>query len=80
MWTSKADNIVLCDYSLPLLFYLKLFGSSISRREKILDYFLLAVSITLSTVGTVWAFLPKSLFVPDEWGKLGVVVVLHMDA
>lgn len=51
--------------SLPILFYLKLFGSSISRRERIFDYFLLAISITLSTVGTVWAFLPKTMFVPE---------------
>ncbi|KAK3340316.1 transmembrane amino acid transporter protein-domain-containing protein [Neurospora tetraspora] len=50
---------------LPILFHLKLFGSSISRRERIFNYFLLAISITLSTVGTVWAFLPKTLFVPE---------------
>lgn len=53
------------DDSLPILFHLKLFGGSMSRREKIFDYFLLAVSITLSTVGTVWAFLPKSIFAPE---------------
>jgi vesicular inhibitory amino acid transporter len=46
---------------LPLLFYLKLFGKEISTRERILDYFLIAVSSVLATIGTVWAFLPKSM-------------------
>lgn len=46
---------------LPLMFYLKLFGKEISFRERVLCYFLIAVSSVLATVGTVWAFLPKSL-------------------
>lgn len=47
--------------TLPLAFYLKLFGTEISRKEKLLDYLIMSISITLSIVGTVWAFLPKSL-------------------
>ena len=46
---------------LPLLFYLKIFGKEISMRERILDYFLIVVCSILATVGTIWAFLPKSL-------------------
>jgi len=47
--------------SLPLAFYLKLFSKEIGRRERILAYTIMTVSILLSAVGTVWAFLPKSL-------------------
>jgi len=46
---------------LPLLFYLKIFGKEISMRERILDYFLIAVCSVLAIVGTIFAFLPKSL-------------------
>jgi vesicular inhibitory amino acid transporter len=45
---------------LPLLFYLKIFGKEVSMRERIFDYFLITVCSILATVGTVWAFLPKS--------------------
>jgi vesicular inhibitory amino acid transporter len=46
---------------LPLMFYLKIFGEKISMRERIFDYFLIAVSSVLAIVGTIWAFLPKSM-------------------
>ncbi|TVY29002.1 Vacuolar amino acid transporter [Lachnellula hyalina] len=46
---------------LPLLFYLKIFGKEVSMRERILDYFLIVVCSILATVGTVFAFLPKSM-------------------
>ncbi|ESZ92289.1 hypothetical protein SBOR_7329 [Sclerotinia borealis F-4128] len=46
---------------LPLLFYVKMFGKEISRRELILDYFLIAISSVMAIVGTIWAFLPKEL-------------------
>jgi len=46
---------------LPLLFYVKMFGKEISRRELILDYCLIAISSVMAIVGTVWAFLPKEL-------------------
>ncbi|OWP00461.1 hypothetical protein B2J93_772 [Marssonina coronariae] len=46
---------------LPLLFYLKIFGKEIPLRERILDYVLIAVCSVMATVGTIWAFLPKSL-------------------
>lgn len=45
---------------LPLLFYLKIFGKEVSIQERIFDYFLITVCSILATVGTVWAFLPKS--------------------
>ncbi|KAK0100078.1 hypothetical protein ONS96_008013 [Cadophora gregata f. sp. sojae] len=46
---------------LPLMFYLKIFGKEISMRERILDYVLIAFCSILAVVGTVWAFLPKTL-------------------
>ncbi|KAJ5169135.1 Vacuolar amino acid transporter 1 [Penicillium canariense] len=45
----------------PIAFYLKIFGSEISRRERILDWFLLITSSILAAVGTVWAFLPREI-------------------
>ncbi|EOO02815.1 putative vacuolar amino acid transporter 1 protein [Phaeoacremonium minimum UCRPA7] len=47
--------------TLPVAFYLKLFGHEISPRERIMDYIIITICGTLSLVGTVWAFLPKSL-------------------
>lgn len=47
--------------SLPIAFYLKLFYNEISTREKILDWALIVLCVSLSLVGTVFAFLPKSL-------------------
>jgi len=46
---------------LPLLFYLKIFGKEISMRERLLDYFLITVCSILAVMGTVFAFLPKSM-------------------
>ncbi|EGS20536.1 putative amino acid transporter protein [Thermochaetoides thermophila DSM 1495] len=47
--------------SLPLAFYLKLFGHELSVRERIFATTVMIISIVLSIIGTVWAFLPKSL-------------------
>ncbi len=47
--------------SLPLAFYLKLFQTDITARERLVAYVVMIISIALSVVGTVWAFLPKSL-------------------
>jgi vesicular inhibitory amino acid transporter len=52
---------VLTSYSLPLAFYLKLFGREIPPREKLAAWSIMTLSTILSVVGTVWAFLPKSL-------------------
>ncbi|KAJ1335517.1 solute carrier family 32 (vesicular inhibitory amino acid transporter) [Microdochium nivale] len=52
--------------TLPLAFYLKLFGHEISAREKILTWFIMLTSLTLSIIGTVWAFLPRSLIGATE--------------
>lgn len=46
---------------LPLLFYLKIFGSEISTAERVLDWGLIVVSSFMAVVGTVWAFLPKEM-------------------
>jgi vesicular inhibitory amino acid transporter len=43
------------------MFYLKIFGKEVSWKERLLDYFLIVVCSILATVGTVWAFLPKSM-------------------
>ena len=46
---------------LPLSFYLKLFGSEISMKERVLDWFLISVCSILAIMGTVWVFLPRRL-------------------
>ncbi|KAK4137328.1 putative amino acid transporter protein [Trichocladium antarcticum] len=47
--------------TLPIAFYLKLFGAEIPAGEKTVATAIMTVSFILSVVGTVWAFLPKSL-------------------
>ncbi|KAI6353546.1 hypothetical protein MCOR25_008950 [Pyricularia grisea] len=47
--------------TLPIAFYLKLFASEISAREKVIAWVIMLTSCVMSLVGTVWAFLPKSL-------------------
>ncbi|AEO57654.1 amino acid transporter [Thermothelomyces thermophilus ATCC 42464] len=47
--------------TLPIAFYLKLFGHEIPIREKMFAWAVMVISSLLSVVGTVWAFLPKSL-------------------
>ncbi|KAI5864624.1 transmembrane amino acid transporter protein-domain-containing protein [Durotheca rogersii] len=47
--------------TLPLAFYLKLFGHEIGVREHILTWSVMMLSFAISVVGTVWAFLPKYL-------------------
>ncbi|KAI0128570.1 transmembrane amino acid transporter [Xylariales sp. AK1849] len=47
--------------TLPLAFYLKLFGHEIVAKERVLLWTVMILSFLLSVVGTVWAFLPKSL-------------------
>ncbi|KAJ9150811.1 Transmembrane amino acid transporter [Pleurostoma richardsiae] len=51
---------------LPLAFYLKLFAHEISAKEKAIAYVAIAICSLLSVMGTVWAFLPKSLIRADE--------------
>ncbi len=46
---------------LPLLFHLKLFGKEIGTTERALNYVLVVVCSVLATVGTIFAFLPKSV-------------------
>ncbi|RYP08317.1 hypothetical protein DL765_008828 [Monosporascus sp. GIB2] len=47
--------------TLPLAFYLKLFGHEMAARERVFTWCVMLLSMTVSVVGTVWAFLPKSL-------------------
>lgn len=47
--------------TLPLAFYLKLFGHEIAAGERIFVWIVMFLSLTISIVGTVWAFLPKDL-------------------
>ncbi|RYP93384.1 hypothetical protein DL770_000427 [Monosporascus sp. CRB-9-2] len=47
--------------TLPLAFYLKLFGHEMAARERVFTWCVMLLSMTFSVVGTVWAFLPKSL-------------------
>ncbi len=46
---------------LPLAFYLKIFGKEISRKERILDWFLIISCSVMAIIGTVWVFLPKDM-------------------
>lgn len=46
---------------LPLAFYLKIFGKEISRKERILDWFLIVSCSMMAIIGTVWVFLPKHM-------------------
>ena len=46
---------------LPLAFYLKIFGSEISRKERVLDWFLIIGCSAMAVIGTVWVFLPKEM-------------------
>jgi vesicular inhibitory amino acid transporter len=48
---------------LPLLFYLKLFGEEVSRKEKVIDYILIGANSIMAVVGTVWAFMPRDILV-----------------
>ncbi|KAK2732482.1 hypothetical protein FQN55_004094 [Onygenales sp. PD_40] len=44
---------------LPIAFYLKIFGTQITLRERVVDWVLLAVCSGMAVVGTAWAFIPK---------------------
>jgi len=46
---------------LPLMFYLKIFNGKITLQERLFAYFLIAICSVLAVVGTIWAFLPKSM-------------------
>ncbi|KAG8156671.1 hypothetical protein KVR01_013462 [Diaporthe batatas] len=48
--------------TLPLSFYLKLFGRDISPLKKAYICIMLAMSIILSIIGTIFSFFPKSFF------------------
>lgn len=47
--------------TLPIAFYLKIFGKEISLSERVVDWTLLVTTSVLAVIGTVWAFLPQSI-------------------
>lgn len=47
---------------LPVLFYLKIFGSEVGKAERLFCWFLVITSSILGTVGTAWSFLPKDIW------------------
>ncbi|KAB5570340.1 transmembrane amino acid transporter protein-domain-containing protein [Coniochaeta sp. 2T2.1] len=47
--------------TLPLAFYLRLFKNEITAKERVFATTVMFISLAMSIVGTVWAFLPKSL-------------------
>ncbi|KAI1335555.1 transmembrane amino acid transporter [Xylariaceae sp. FL0016] len=47
--------------TLPLAFYLKLFGHEIKAPERVFCWAVMGVSCIISIIGTIWAFLPKEL-------------------
>ena len=44
---------------LPVAFHLKMFKGHILKRQLLLDWILILVSIVLGILGTVWEFLPR---------------------
>lgn len=42
---------------LPMTFYLKIFGNEVPAWERTMCYILIAISIVLASLGTVWSFL-----------------------
>lgn len=44
---------------LPVAFYLRIFGTDIPLKERILNWVLIISCSGMAVVGTVWAFLPK---------------------
>jgi solute carrier family 32 (vesicular inhibitory amino acid transporter) len=44
---------------LPVAFYLRIFGTDIPLKERILYWVLIISCSGMAVVGTVWAFLPK---------------------
>lgn len=60
-----AALCTLISIILPISFYLKLFWSDVSLRERITLFLTLAVFSILGTLGTIWTFLPKHLIGAD---------------
>ncbi|KAI5803172.1 transmembrane amino acid transporter protein-domain-containing protein [Geopyxis carbonaria] len=44
---------------LPIMFYLKIFGQEVGKRERILDWFLIISSSILAIIGTIFTFIPN---------------------
>jgi solute carrier family 32 (vesicular inhibitory amino acid transporter) len=44
---------------LPVIFHLKMFHGQLKKRQVVLDWCLIVVSLILGTAGTVWEFLPR---------------------
>jgi len=50
---------------LPCMFHLKIFGKEIGIHERLLNYLLIVVCSIMALVGTIFAFLPKSMIGAD---------------
>lgn len=46
---------------MPLAFHLKMFYRELSAKARLVNWVLIIISTTISLIGTVWAFLPKSM-------------------
>ncbi|KAH0133842.1 hypothetical protein KCU66_g1340, partial [Aureobasidium melanogenum] len=51
---------------LPLAFHLKIFGDSIPRSERIMNWVLIIISSILAIVGTAFNFIPRSVLGIEE--------------
>ena len=49
----------------PLLFYLRLFESEMSRTAVVIHWVLIGICSLLAIMGTIWVFLPKKLIGVD---------------
>lgn len=52
-----------------MAFYLKLFGHELGTGERLKVWLVMSLSFILSVVGTVWAFIPKSLIGAEPIAK-----------
>ena len=52
-----------------MAFYLKLFGHELGTGERFKVWLVMSLSFVLSVVGTVWAFIPKSLIGAEPVAK-----------
>jgi hypothetical protein len=46
----------------PCFINLKLFGERMKTREKVLNIFIIIICSIMSTLGTIWAFLPSHMY------------------
>lgn len=67
--TTWCSQLTIGVFRLPLAFYLKLFGHELGTGERLKVWLVMSLSFILSVVGTVWAFIPKSLIGAEPIAK-----------